>query len=128
MKNSWQDEEDIEYRVGKTAFAAVTESIVDTQSAIKVLAVTVTTEMGAFLMFYVAKDKVLDFLESEGNFWIYAAIGIFLIGFFTAFAVLRLAPVSFRRRLFATTIWLISITAGLANIGLFFVLTTFQTR
>ena len=78
------------------------------------LAVTVTTEIGAFLMFYVAKDKVLDFLESEGNFWIYAA--------------LRLAPVSTRRRLFATTIWLISITAGLANVALFFVLTTFQMR
>lgn len=128
MKSSWQDEEDVEYRVGKTAFTAITGSIVDTQSAIKVLAVTVTTEIGAFLMYYVAKDKILDFLETQGNFWIYAAIGIFLIGFFTAYAALRLAPVNTRRRLFATTIWLISITAGLANVGLFFVLTTFQTR
>jgi hypothetical protein len=128
MKNSWQDEKDLEYRVGKTAFTAITESIVDTQSAIKVLAVTVTAEIGALVMYYIAKDKVLDFLESEGNFWIYASIGIFLIGFLTAFAALRLAPVRSRRRYLTYTIWPISIAAGLANITLFLVLTTFQTR
>jgi len=128
MKDSWQDEEVLERRVAQTAFTAITDSIVDTQSAIKVLAITVTAEIGAFLMFYVAKDKVLDFLESNENVWIYGSIGVFLVGFLTAFAGLRLIPSRFRRRLLSYTIWLISIIAGLANIALFFVLTTFRMR
>jgi hypothetical protein len=64
MKYSSQDPEELEYRVAKSAFFAVTDSISDTQGAIKVLAITVTAEIGAFAMLYVSKDKVLDFLAS----------------------------------------------------------------
>ena len=104
----------------------MTESIVDTQSAIKVLAVTVTAEIGLLAMFYVSKDEVNKFLESGEEVWIYALAGVFLIGFFTAFAVFRLLPKSFPRPFFAYTIWIVSVAAGLANIALFYVLTNYQ--
>src|SRR4051794_4898518 len=128
MKDSWQDQEILERKVASSAFTAITDSIIDTQSAIKVLAITVTAEIGAFAMFYVSKDKVIEFLEKEDGFWIYGAIGVFLVGFLTAFAAFRLLPRRFPHPFFAFTIWIVSITAGLANIGLFFLLLTFQVR
>ena len=51
MKDSWQDQEILERKVAWSAFTAITDSIIDTQSAIKVLAITVTAEIGAFAMF-----------------------------------------------------------------------------
>ena len=79
-------------------------------------------------MYYVAKDKMLDFPALEENVWIYASSGIFLTGSLTAFAALRLAPARSRRRYLTYTIRPISIAPGLANIAHFFVLTTLQTR
>jgi hypothetical protein len=128
MKNSWRDQEEVEAEVASTAFYAITDSIIDTHSAIKVLAITVTTEIGALAMFYVSKEKVLDFLEKEEGFWIYGAIGVFLVGFLTAFAAFRLLPSGFRRRFFRYAVWAVSIAAGLANIALFFMLLTFRMR
>jgi hypothetical protein len=127
MKDSW-DEQYVEYEVGKSAFKAVTDSIVDTQSAIKVLAITVTAELGAFAMFYFGKNEIYKFLESGDNVWVYAAIGTFLLGFLTAFAGLRLVPYRFRRRLLTYTVWGISVASGLANIALFYVLLTLRMR
>jgi len=128
MKYSLQDQEDVERRVGRTAFFAITDSIRDTQSAIKVLAVTVTAEFGAFAMIYVSKDQVFTFLESGDTVWVYGSIGVFLAGFLTAFAVFRLLPRSFPRPFFGYTIWILSIATGLANIALFYVLLTFRMR
>ena len=53
VKLWWQDQEDVEYQVGRSVFYAFTDSIVDTQSAIKVLAITVTAEIGLFAFVYV---------------------------------------------------------------------------
>ncbi|HEV8591070.1 MAG TPA: hypothetical protein VGQ55_03135 [Pyrinomonadaceae bacterium] len=129
MKRSWQDDEDIEYQVASSAFTSVTDSIIDTHSAIKVLAITVTAEIVAFAMFYFSKDKVLDFLaESGNNVWIYGSIGVFLIGFLTVFAAVQLVAGKFPGRVTKYTVWIVSIAAGLANIALFYVLINFQMR
>jgi hypothetical protein len=128
MKYSLQDEEDIERQVGRSAFFAMTDSIIDTQSAIKVLSITVTAEIGVLAMFYFSKDQVFEFLKSGDNVWFYATIGVFVVGFLTAFAAFRLLPRSFPRPFFRYTIWIISIASGIANVVLFFVLTNFQIR
>jgi hypothetical protein len=75
MKYSLQDEEDIERQVGRSAFFAMTDSIIDTQSAIKVLSITVTAEIGVLAMFYFSKDQVFEFLKSGDNVWFYATFG-----------------------------------------------------
>ena len=129
MKLSWQDQEEIEHRVASSAFRTLTNSIIDTHSAIKVLAVTITAEFAAFAMFYVSKDKVQDFLaDSSSNAWVYGAIAIFLIGFLTAFAGFRLIASNFPRRLAPYMIWPIAIAAGVVNLALFFLLISFQLR
>ena len=128
MKYSWQDQEDVEYSVGKSAFFAITDSIIDTQSAIKVLSITVTAEIGALAMTYLSKGEVLKFLEAGANVWIYASIGAFLVGFLTCFAAFRLMPIGFRRLFLRYTRLGICVAAGLANIALFYVLLTFRMR
>ena len=128
MKNAWQDQEEVEYRVERSAFFTITDSIRDTQSAIKVLAITVTAELGLFAMIYVSKDEVFKFLESDENVWIYASAGVFLVGFLTAFAAFRLLPRRFPRPFFKYTIWIVSAAAGLSNIALFFALVNFRMR
>jgi hypothetical protein len=127
MRNSWLDTYGVRY-LGRSVFNAITDYITDTQSAITVLSITVTAELGAFAMLYVSKDKVIDFLESGDNAFVYAYIGVFLAGFFTTFAASGLVPDKFRRRISKFAIWVVSIAAGLANIALFFVLINFQMR
>jgi len=106
--------------VAASAFSNITDSIIDTHSAIKVLAITVTAELGGFAMFYVAKDKVEESLaDDETGVWIYAAIAIFLVGFLTAFAGYRLIANKWRHRYSGILIWIVSIAAGAANIVLF---------
>ena len=106
--------------VAAYAFSNITDSIIDTHSAIKVLAITVTAELGGFAMFYVAKDKVEESLaDDETGVWIYAAIAIFLVGFLTAFAGYRLIANKWRHRYSGILIWIVSIAAGAANIVLF---------
>jgi uncharacterized BrkB/YihY/UPF0761 family membrane protein len=115
--------------VATSAFANITDSIIDTHSAIKVLAITVTAQIGALLMFYVSKDQVIDYLEdSESDVWIYGSIVIFALGFLTAFAVYRLVANKWPHRTSGVLIWLVSIAAGLLNIGIFFVLINFQMK
>src|SRR5690348_9080173 len=81
---------------GSSAFGNLTGWIVDTQSAITALAITVPAEIGGLVMLYMAKDKVSDAMRSsDGDVWIYAAIGVFLVGFIGAFAAFRLLPRSF---------------------------------
>ena len=112
-----------------SAFSSVTDSIIDTHTAIKVLAITVSAEIGAFLMLYVAKDKVIEALEdSEGDVWIYASIAIFVVGLLTAFAAYRLIANKWPHYGSGIMIWFVSAAAGLANIGVFFVILTFRLR
>jgi hypothetical protein len=126
VNNSWQDQEDVERRVERTAFYAITDSIRDTQSAIKVLSITVTAELGALAMIYVNRDEVYNFLEAGDEVWIYAGAGIFVVGFLTAFAAFRLLPRSFPKPFFGYTIWVVSIAAGALNLGLFEALINFR--
>ena len=123
------DQDRLERKVAQTAFSAMTDSILeDTQRAIAALAITVTAELGALAMIYVSKDQLLDFIDKQGDFWIYASIGAFLIGFFGAFAAIRLMPRAIKQFFFSFTIWLISIGIGLANVALFYSLLEFSTR
>jgi hypothetical protein len=90
------------------------------------LVVTVTADLGALAMIYVSKDKVIDFIDKQGDFWIYACFILFAIGFFGAFAAIRLAPKFIKQFFFSLTIYLISIGVGLANVALFYSLLAFQ--
>jgi hypothetical protein len=128
VKLWWQDQEDVEYQVGRSAFYAFTDSIVDTQSAIKVLAITVTAEIGLLAFIYVNRAEAFKFLDDGEYNWFYAAIGAFLIGFLTAFAVFRFVPRNFKQIFFAYTVWIVSIVCGVANIALFYLLLSFRMQ
>jgi hypothetical protein len=124
------DQDRLVGRVARSAFANLTDSIIDVHSAVKVLAVTVTAEIVAFAMYYVSKDKVLEFMSDErnGSFWLYASIAIFLIGFLTAFSIYRLISNKWRHAGAHIYFWLVSFAAGASNLLLFFGLTSFDMR
>jgi len=127
--NPDDDRDDVAGRVVSSAFSDITESIIDTHSAVKVLAITVTAEFGAFAMFYVSKAKVIEYLsDSENDIWIYGGIAVFLIGFLTAFAAYRLIANKWPHQSARAMIWLASFAVGLLNLGLFFALITFQMK
>ena len=112
-----------------SAFWEITSSIIDTHSAIKVLAVTVTAEVAGFLIFYFAKDKVEEALyDAEINVWMYCGIGAFMVGFLTTFAAFRLVTNSRPKPGRGITIWLVSIAGGALNIILFYALLTLSIR
>lgn len=124
------DQDRVVRQVSRSAFANITDSIIDTHSAVKVLAITVTAELVAFAMYYVSKDKVLEFLADPENdgFWLYGAIGVFVIGFLTAFAIYRLVANKWHHHGSHIFIWFVSIAAGILNVLLFFAITTFELR
>lgn len=124
------DQDRVVGEVARSAFANVTDSIIDVHSAVKVLSITVTAELVAFAMYYVSKDKVLEFLADPENdgVWLYGAIGVFVVGFLTAFAIYRLIANKWHHRGSHIFIWLVSIAAGILNVLLFFALTTFELR
>jgi hypothetical protein len=124
MKLWLQDEDEVERRVERTAFFAVTDSIKDTQSAITVLAITVTAEIALIAFVLINREEAYNFLCSGDAVWIYASVGLFLIGFFTIFAGYRLFPKSVRRHFLTYTVWIASVTVGIANIALFYALMT----
>jgi hypothetical protein len=127
--NNDATEEDVAVRVAASAFSNITDSIVDTHSAIKVLAITVTAELGAFAMFYVSKDKVVESLaESDLEVWLYGGLVVFVIGFLTAFAAYRLVANKWPHRRFRLYIWPVSICAGILNVLLFFGFVTLELR
>jgi len=129
MKNYWDDQEEVERRVVSSAFHNLLDSIVDTHTAVKVLAVTVTAEFMAFVMIYVSKDKLQEFLnDSSSNVWIYAGVGAFLIGFLTVIAASRFFPIRLIRGIGAYMIMPIAIIAGLGNVGIFVLLVMFEFR
>ena len=106
--------------VVNSAFRNVTDSIIDTHSAIAVLSITVTAELGALAMIYVAKDKVVEYLNhSNSGVWVYGSTGIFITGFLTAFAAYRLIADRWPHRQARLLMWLVSVGAGIFNILLF---------
>ena len=100
------------------ALSNVTDSIIDTHSALKVLVITVTAEIGLLAMLFVAKPEFIE--EYEPDIWMYAAIAFFLIGFLTAFAMYRMIASKWIHRNSGIYIWLVSIAAAIANVFLLF--------
>jgi hypothetical protein len=123
------DQDRVECKVYQAAYDTWTNAILEsTQSAMLTLVVTVTADLGALAMIYVSKNKVLEFIAEQGDFWIYACLILFAIGFFGAFAAIRLLPRSIKQFFFSATIWLISIGVGLANVALFYSLLVFNLQ
>ncbi|MEO5860784.1 MAG: hypothetical protein ABIR33_17775 [Pyrinomonadaceae bacterium] len=119
----------LERKIVTSVWSNITDSIIDTHTAVKVLAITVTAEFGLFAMLFVAKDKVLTSIaESEDGLWIYAAIAVYVIGFLTFFASYRLIANKWRHSYSAILIWPLSIIAGVANLVLFLALLTLDIR
>lgn len=122
-------QDEVVANVVTSAFSNITDSIIDTHSAVKVLAITVTAEIGLIAMFFVSKDKASDFIaEHEPDIWIYASIAVFLIGFLTAFAAYRLVASRWHYRHSGVLIWIASIAAGTANILLFLAILNLEMR
>jgi len=125
-------DEDLDYNQRKlvgevldSAFTNVTDSIIDTHSAVVVLAITITLEISGLLMFFVAHDKVMAALNgSDVGIWAYTSIAIYLVGFLNAFAVYCLIANKWPHPGARINNWLVSISAGLLNVLLFFALTT----
>ena len=104
-------------QVASAAFTDATSSIIDTHSAVKVLAITLTAEIVALAMCQMARDKVLEFIQEEGvGVLFYGGAFFFLVGFFIAFAVYRLAGNRWPHRGVRVFIWLVSIVAGTINV------------
>lgn len=129
--NNYRDdsEEELATRVAVSAFSNITDSIIDTHSAVKVLAITVTLEICGLAMLYVAKDKVTNALaESDGEIWIYVSAAVFVVGFLSSFAIYRLVAKKWPHTGSRLMIWLVSVGVGLLNVLLFFALITFEMR
>jgi hypothetical protein len=129
MKFGFDDERRVERQVVHSALSSLTDSVVNTQSAVVMLAMSVAAEIGVGTMMFVAGDKVQQFLNENDDFWIYGSVGIFLIGFLAVFATLAgLIPSGSRLRPFPLITWAVSILAGLLNIGLFFAILTVRMK
>jgi hypothetical protein len=116
-------------QVASAAFSDATGSIIDTHSAVKVLAITVTAEIVALAMCQIAKDKVLEFIQEEGiNVLFYGGAFFFFNGFFIAFAIYRLAANKWPHRGVRVLIWLVSIVAGTINVLIAFAMLALEWR
>ena len=112
-----------------TAFSSITDSVIDVHSAVKVLAITVTAELGVLTMVLFAREKLSESLADQGdNFWIYGSVAVFVNGFLIAFALHRLIIQRWPYAGAYLAIWVVSAFAGVANFFLFFVLLTNQFR
>jgi hypothetical protein len=107
--------------------------IEDTHAAITTLAITITGELGSFVMFYFAKDKIRESLyevrtDDDRTPWIWGAFAVFFIGYFTAYAGYRLITKKwpqFRSKIYFT---LATFAAGFGNLLLFYALITVDLR
>lgn len=118
-----RDETDIAYDVGTSAFRNITASITDTHTAVVVLAITGAAEIGGLVMMVVGRREVQRVLASaEFMSWIYAAIGVFVVGLLCAFGAYFFINKRWPRPEARTMRWMISISAGLANVLLFYYL------
>ena len=107
--------------------------IEDTHAAITTLAITITGELGAFVMFYFARDKVQEsyyqIQTDDDHFaWTWAGVAVFLIGYFGAYAAYRLITKKwpqFRSKIYLT---IVTFAAGFGNLLLFYALITIELR
>ena len=107
--------------------------IEDTPAAITTLAMTVTAELGSFVMFYFAKDKIresyYEIQTDDDHFaWSLLILAVFFVGYFGAYAAYRLITKKwpqFRSKIYLT---LVTFGAGLGNLLLFYALITLQLR
>jgi hypothetical protein len=112
-------------KVVDTAFSDIRDSMVDTHSAIMVFVISLTLEICGLGMLYVANDKVMATLNgSDNGVWIYVSAAVYMVGFLNAFAVYSLIANMWPHRGARLNTWLVSISAGLLNVLLFFALTT----
>ena len=116
-------------RLTTAMFSDATGSIIDTHSAVKVLAIAITAEIVAAAMIVIAKDKVVELIQENGvNVLFYGAAFFFFNGFFIAFAIYRLLANKWPHRGGRILIWLVSVIAGAINILLGFVILAFEPR
>ena len=118
-----EDEEELANRVAVSVFSNITDSIIDTHTAVKVLAITLTLEICGLGMLYVAKDKVTEAL-GQSDRWIYVSAAVFVVGFLNSFAIYQLAAKKWPHPGARLMNWLVSISVGVLNVLLFFALTT----
>ena len=118
-----RDDDDLTAEVASTAFSSVTGYIVDTHTAVTVLAITLTLEVGALVMFFMDRREVTETLDgSDLNVWVYLLTGIFVVGFLNCFAMYHFIAKAWPHAGSRQMSWLVSICAGLANILFFFAL------
>lgn len=107
--------------------------IEDTHAAITTLAITITGELGSFVMFYFAKDKIRESFyqiqtDDDHFAWTLGCLGVFFIGYFGAYATYRLVTKKwpqFRSKIYFT---LVIFAAGFGNLLLFYALITLELR
>lgn len=110
-------------RVAEAALSDATSGIMDTHSAVKTLAITVTLEAVAIAMFIIANEKVAELINSSpADFWFYGGAVFFLTGFFTAFAGYTLLANRWPQRNAGFFLWVLSFAVGALNLLLFFAL------
>ena len=106
-----------------SAFSNITDSIVDTHSAVKVLAISVTAELAVFAIRFFAAEKLAESVGEKGdNFWVYGLIAVFVNGFLIAFALYRLIANKWPHAGANLFIWIISSVAGTFNVLLIYAL------
>jgi len=107
--------------------------IEDTHAAITTLAITITGELGSFVMFYFARDKIrqsyYEIQTDDDQFgWTIVSLAVFFIGYFGAYAAYRLITKKwpqFRSKIYLT---IVTFAAGFGNLLLFYALITLQLR
>jgi len=118
-----EDPEEIADKVASSAFRNITGSIIDTHTAVVVLSIAGAAEIGGLVMVRLGRFEVIGALEhSDLDVWIYCAIGAFVVGFLCLFPTYFLINERWPRPEAPFMVWPISITAGIANIVLFYVL------
>ena len=116
-------------KVARTAFWDITSSIVDTQSAITVLAITMTLEICGLAALVFAGDKVTrDLAKTDVNFQFYVWAAAFVVGFLNGFAIYVLIANKWPHRDSGLNTWLVGTGTGLINLFLFFLLTPSFSR
>ena len=119
-----EDQDEVASQVASSAFRNVTDSIVDTHTAVVVLSIAGAAEIGGLVMLRMARYEVQRALErSDLDVWLYSAAGVFVVGFLISYAVYKMAAKKWPRPTAYMMCWLVSITAGVGNIALFFWLT-----
>jgi hypothetical protein len=114
------DEQQLAVTVAVSAFSNILDSIVDTHSAVVVIAITTALEVGGLAMLIFARDQIVNVFAAPNSttyMWAYpvAVINAFLLS-------LGVARLLVRRPSFM--VWLLSMAFGFTNGCVLFVLTT----